>query len=112
MASDAARLFATGDGADSVIYRHPDGTRTTITANVWDLLTETRDVRGIQTIVTTKNITFQAGDISEVNLRATVLIGSDEWSIVRVIYQDSIQTSLELQRHELHEHARPGYRRP
>jgi len=111
MATDATTLFASGDGAQSVTYRLPDGSETSLTANVWDVLTENRDQRGIQTIVSTRNVTLKASELSDVNMRATVVISGTEWSIVRIIYQDSIQVSLELQRHGLHEQSRPGYRR-
>ena len=111
MLSDASMLFAADDGAVSVIYELPDGTRTTCTGNVWDMLTEARDVRGIQTIVATRNVTIPVSELPSVNLRATMVIDDTEWAITRIIYQDDVQVSVELQRHELHEHARPGYRR-
>lgn len=111
MASDVRRLIATDDGAVAIVYEEPDSTRTTITANVWDALTEQRDVRGIVTFVTIRNVTFAASEVSAINLRSSVWIADTEYSIARILYQDDYFISLELQRHDLHEHTRPGYRR-
>jgi len=111
MTADLSMLFAEGDGAKEVVYRLPDGTQTTCTANVWDMVNETRDVRGIQTIVATRSVTFRFADIGNVNLRASVIIDGEEWAVSRVNYADDYQVTVEIQRHDLHAHARPGYRR-
>lgn len=111
MSADVTRLIATGDGAKSIVYEEPDSTRTAITANVWESMTEQRDVRGIVTFVTPCIVTFASSAVTSINMRATILIDDVEYAIVRVIYRDDYITSLELQRHELHEHTRPGYRR-
>jgi hypothetical protein len=110
VAADTARLISTDEFGEAVTLRHPDGTESSLTAIVFDEITETRDVRGLATIVSTRNITVAGDDIADLNLRSTVIIGDDEWSLVRIIYRDEWQATLELQRYLLHEHTRPGYR--
>ena len=111
MTADLSVLFAEGDGAKRIEYRRPDGTRVTVTANVWDMLTETQDQRGIQTIVATRMVTLQLADITSVNLLGTLWIDGQEWAIARIDGQDDYVVTVVAQRHGLHEHARPGYRR-
>lgn len=111
LATDMARLLADDDFGTSVVYRTPDGTEATYTAVVFDQATEPRDVRGVQTLITSRGCTFRKADIGEVNLRGVVLISGVEWSIDGVLFEDDEQVSVVLQRHELVEATRPGYRR-
>jgi hypothetical protein len=111
IAADVSVFLNTDDFADSITYREPDGAETSCTAVIYDSLTEQRDVRGIATIVTTRNVTVSNEDIPVVNMRGLVIISDVEWSISQVIYDDGTLKTLELQRHELHENTRPNYRR-
>lgn len=111
IAADASLFLATDDFAESITYRLPDGTESSLTAIVFDALTENRDERGINTIVTTRNVTCALADVGAVNLRGQIVYGGEDWAITRVIYQDDLFLTLEIQRHELHESTRPGYRR-
>lgn len=111
MQSDLSIFFNPDDGPVACWYETPDGIRVAFTGNLWDVLTESREVRGIQTIVSIRNLTIRTEDVPNVNLRATIIIDNTEWAITRIIYQDDLQVTVELQRHDLHEHARPGYRR-
>lgn len=110
ISADTSWLIATDQFADSVTMRHPDGTETTLTAVLFDEFVETREVRGLATLVSTRNMTVDADSVSDLNFRSVIVIGDEDWSITRLIYRDEWQATLELQRHVLHEHTRPGYR--
>lgn len=110
IAADVAIFFNEDEFARSVVYRAPSELETTITAIVYDSLTENQNNNGVNTIVSTQNMSFATADL-DIDLRGLVIIDNVEWAITRRIYRDDQMTAVELQRHELHEHTRPNLRR-
>jgi len=111
MSADMDLIMSDSEFAQSVTYREPDGTETPCTAVVFDLATEPRDVRGVNTLISSRGCTFKKTDVPAINLRSTVLLGAVEWAIDGILFEDDQQVSVVVQRHELVENTRPNYRR-
>jgi len=115
LAADVLRLIDTDYFASEVIYTDPSGQATDLTVVLFDESTETPEVNGVITKLRTRDCTWSAATLSDVNQRATITIGTppdaEDWSIAGLVYRDEYQVTVRLERHELTEHTRPNYRR-
>jgi len=111
LAADLVHLMDTDYFGSSATYIEPSGQQTELSVVLFEERTETPDNNGITTKLRAREITWSAADLSEVNLRAKVRIGSVDWAISQIVYHDDYQVKVRLERHELFEHTRPEYRR-
>ena len=111
LASDCTALFATSDFAESVTYTAPDGEQTALTCVVFSEYTEDEERLGINTRKRMRGCAINRSELSSINQQATITIGTVEYAINRVLSEDDYITTVELERHELIENTRPGYRR-
>jgi hypothetical protein len=111
MDNDRARLFLANDFGQAVTYKAPDGLQTALTCVVFDEYTEDVDQLGVNTRKRMRGCAINRSELATVNQRATMTIGTIEYSINRVISQDDQITVVELSRHEVVDQTRPGYRR-
>lgn len=111
LASDMAKLINTDDFGESATYTDPNGQTTALTVVLFGEQTETPEQEGIKTKLRTVQCTWSVATLSDVNLKATISVNGQDWSVAQLEYQDDQQVSVRLERHELMEHTRPGYRR-
>jgi len=95
----------------SITYVSPDGEETAVSATLSAEFTDLQGRLGIATRVRKMNVRLSVSDLSEVNQNGKFVISSVDWAIERTVLQNSSHIVLELIRHELVEHTRPGYRR-
>lgn len=110
LSADVVYLINTDDFAQSVTYTEPDGTTTTLDAVVYDERTEQQERDGVFTYRRMRSVSFATTDLTTVNARGTMTIGGTEYSITPQIQKNDQITTVELERHEIAEHVRPGYR--
>ena len=111
MAADMAKLTATRDFGGSATYKKHPGSETTLTVVLFEESTETPESNGVKTKLRQRHCAWSAAELSNVSLRATVTVNSEDWEIAQVVHQDDYQVVVRLERHELHEQTRPQFRR-
>jgi len=109
--ADMDVLINTDVFAEAATYQDPSGTNTSISVVLHPEMTETQDTSGIKTKLRIRDCTWDAATLSDVNLRATICVNSQDWAIADLVYQDDEQVTVRLERHELMEQAKPNYRR-
>ena len=111
LASDMSVLLNTDEFGSSATYVEPSGAETELTVVLYPEATETPESNGIKTKKRIRECSWSAATLSDVNRKATLRISGVDWSIAEVVYADEYQIGVRLERHELHEHTRPNYRR-
>lgn len=111
LAADLVHLTDTDYFGSSATYTDPSGQTTALTVVLFEERTESPENNGIKTKLRIRDCTWSSADLSTVNRRGKLTIDSVEWAIAEVVFQDERQVSVRLERHELHEHTRPEYRR-
>lgn len=111
LSSDMSKLLSTDYFGSSGTYIDPNGQETELTVVLFGESNHTKDVDGIKTKVREQLCAWDTSDLSTVNLRSHVVVGTTKWPIVSVEYQDDYQTTVKLEIHELYEHTRPEFRR-
>lgn len=111
LAADMAVLVNTSEFAQAATYLDPGGQSTSLNVVLMEEVTETPEANGVKTKLRIRNCTWPAEQQQAVNLRAKVRIGEEDWSVAQLVYADQYQVTVRLERHELHEHTRPEYRR-
>lgn len=104
-------ILSTDYFGEAVTYTAPDGLTTSLTAIVGEEETETPDESGIATKLRVRECSWSTSQLSDVNLKSMITIGSEDWSVARVVSQDDYQITVRLERHELRSHTRPDFRR-
>lgn len=111
LAADMAKMIDSDYFGSSATYVAPSGEETPLSVVLFDEKTETPENNGIKTKLRWRECTWAAATLADVNLRAKVRIGSDDWAISQLVYRDDYQVTVRLERHELYEHTRPDFRR-
>lgn len=109
--TDMAKLLDTDYFAQSVTYIATSGEQTSLTVVLFEEATETPESNGIKTKLRFRECTWSTATLDTVNIRAKIRISGEDWAISRVVYRDATQITVRLERHELHEHTRPEFRR-
>jgi len=112
LASDMSVLLSMEEFGSAATYIDPSEAETSLTVVLYEEITETPESNGIKTKLRVRNCSWSAATLSDVNLKATLRIGGVDWSIAQLVHADDQQITVRLERHELHEHTRPNYRRP
>jgi hypothetical protein len=110
LTADLPIFFNKDEFAREVIYRAASGVETTLTAVVFESESMTETNNGVQTITRTRAMTYPAS-YTQIDSTGVVIIDDVEWSVTPEITTDDVVTSVVLKRFELHEQARPSYRR-
>lgn len=111
LSADMSVLLNTDEFGGSATYVDLSGAETALTVVLFEETTETPESNGIKTKLRVRNCSWDAATLATANLLAKLRIGSVDWSITQIVHADDQQVTVRLERHELHEHTRPNYRR-
>lgn len=114
LATDLTKLMNSNEfGTSSTVkYMTGDGQSTTLTNCIlFEESTERQERDGLTVKIRFKQVCWPAAEISDVNEIGSVDIDGEKWSIATTPLNDGVQVVVQLEIHEIMEHARPGYRR-
>ena len=111
LAADMAHLMSTDYFGSAATYVDPSGQTTSLTVVLFEESTETPETNGIKTKLRKRECAWAASSLSDVNLLATIKIGTEDWSIAQLVFRDTYQITVLLERHELTQHTRPEFSR-
>ena len=112
LAADMQAMLDTDTFCQEATYRAPDHSETTITVDALPEYVELRETDGLVTKMRIRYVSWDVATLGTINLRGTIIIGDTEWAIASQSCQDDVQMTVRLERHELREHTRAGFRQP